>query len=74
MSRQAEQARLKDTLGNKEELEIGLQFLARSMARLEYTVSINKRMVQETIDYMARLGYIKKSFMADDILDLEFLK
>jgi hypothetical protein len=31
-------------------------------------------MVQETIDYMAELEYIKNSFKAQDILDLSFIK
>jgi hypothetical protein len=31
-------------------------------------------MVQETIDYLVELGYIKKSFSAEDILDLRYLQ
>ena len=55
-------------------LEISPQILLKSMARLEYSPSIDHDTVQETIDYLARLGYIKKSFRADDILDLRFLQ
>ena len=55
-------------------LEISPQILLKSMARLEYSPSIDPDMVQETIDYLARLGYIRKSFRADDILDLSFLQ
>jgi len=55
-------------------LEITPEVLLRSMARLEYTMSIDPRVVQETIDYLAELGYIKSSFNAEDILDLRFLE
>jgi NitT/TauT family transport system substrate-binding protein len=55
-------------------LEIRPQILLKSMARLEYSPSIDHDMVQETIDYLARLGYIRKSFRADNILDLRFLQ
>jgi len=55
-------------------LEITPQILLRSMARLEYSPFIDRDTVQETIDYLAHLGYIKKSFKADDILDLRFLQ
>jgi NitT/TauT family transport system substrate-binding protein len=55
-------------------LEITSEVLLRSMARLEYTMSIDPEVVQETIDYLVELGYIKSSFKADDILDLSFLE
>jgi NitT/TauT family transport system substrate-binding protein len=55
-------------------LEISPQILLRSMARLEYSTGVDPNTVQETIDYLARLGYIKRSFRADDILDLRFLE
>ena len=54
-------------------LEINPHILLKSMARLEYTPRIDPDVVQETIDYLAHLGYIRKSFSADDILDLRFL-
>ena len=54
--------------------EISPQILLRSMARLEYSTGVDPDMVQETIDYLAHLGYIKQSFRADDILDLRFLE
>ena len=44
------------------------------MARLEYTTAIEPKVVQETIDYIAELGYIKSSFKAEDILDLRYLR
>jgi len=55
-------------------LEISPQVLLRSMARLDYTTSINPSSVQEVIDYIHHLGYIKKAFRAQHILDLRFLK
>jgi len=55
-------------------LEINPNILLKSMARLEYTPRIDPETVQETIDYLARLGYIRKSFRAHDILDLRFLQ
>jgi NitT/TauT family transport system substrate-binding protein len=56
------------------ELEITPEVMLRSMGRLEYTTDIDPKMVQETIDYIAKLGYIKNSFNAEDILDLRFLE
>jgi NitT/TauT family transport system substrate-binding protein len=44
------------------------------MNRLEYTIDINPLIVQETINYVANLGYIKSSFQAEDILDLSFIE
>jgi len=55
-------------------IEITPDVLLRSMKRLVYTINIDPAVVQETIDYMAQLDYIKKSFKAKDILDLRFLK
>jgi len=55
-------------------LEVTPEVLLRSMTRLEYTTDIDPEVVQETIDYLAELGYIKTSFSAEDILDLSFLE
>ena len=46
--------------------------IQRSMKRLEYTVNVDSRAVQESIDFAVRQGYIPKSFIAGDILDLRF--
>ncbi len=54
--------------------EIDPETLKTSMSRMEYTTSIDPGMVQDVIDYMLRLGYLKKGFKAKDILDLEFMK
>lgn len=56
------------------ELEITPEVLLRSMGRMEYTTSIDPQIVQETIDYLASLGYIKSSFNASEILDLSFME
>ncbi|MDD4987087.1 MAG: ABC transporter substrate-binding protein [Dehalococcoidales bacterium] len=55
------------------QLEITPQVLLRSMERLDYTTDIDPDVVQETIDYLVGLGYIKDSFDAMEILDLRYL-
>jgi len=55
-------------------IEITPEVLLRSMNRLKYTTDIDLVMIQDAIDYVARLGYIRSSFKAEDILDLRFLK
>ena len=55
-------------------LEITPEMLLRSMSRLEYTTAIDPKVVQETIDYIAELGYIKAGIRAEDILDLRYLE
>ncbi|MBA7498465.1 hypothetical protein ES704_01202 [subsurface metagenome] len=54
--------------------EITPEVLLRSMNRLEYTINIDPTVVQETIDYVTHLGYIKSSFKAEGILDLSFIE
>ena len=55
-------------------LNITPQALTKSLTkRLDCTVEIDENMIQETIDYMRALGYIKKEFKAADILELEYL-
>jgi hypothetical protein len=44
------------------------------MARLEYSPHVDLSTVQETIDYLMHMGTIKRTFKADDIVDLRFLK
>jgi len=56
------------------QLEITPEVLLRSMDRLDYTTDIDASVVQQTIDYLAELDYIKGSFNAGDILDLRFLE
>jgi NitT/TauT family transport system substrate-binding protein len=55
-------------------LEITPEVLRRSMERLDYTIDIDPDVVQDTIGYIAELGYIKSSFDSGDILDLRFIK
>ena len=55
-------------------LEIAPGVLLRSMRRMEYTTSLDPEVVQDTIDYVAGLGYIKSRFNAAEILDMRFIK
>jgi len=56
------------------ELEITPEAILKSLTtKMECTTDVDPAMVQEVIDYLAKLGYIK-SFAAEDILDLRFLK
>ncbi len=55
-------------------LDITPELVFRSMERLEYTTAIDLEMVQETIDYLVELGYIRNSFNAEKILDLSFVE
>jgi len=43
------------------------------MTRMICSTDIDPEQVQLTIDYLYKLGYIKKRFKAEDILDLRFL-
>jgi len=63
-----------DVAETAKQLTITSEIMLRSMDRLEYSVGIDPVMVQNTIDYMASLGYIKNSFKAENILDLRFLR
>jgi len=55
-------------------LEITPQAILRSLTtRMECTTDIDPGQVQKSIDYMAKLGYIKW-FKAQEILDLRYLK
>lgn len=54
-------------------LDITPATVRRSMERLEYTTGVDPKMVQETIDFAHRQGYIRRTLNAGDILDLRFL-
>lgn len=54
-------------------LVITSKTVRKSMARMEYTLAIDPRSVQEGIDFAVREGYIRKTFNANDILDLRFV-
>ena len=56
------------------ELEITPEVIARSMGRLDYATDVDIKAVQDTIDYMVELGYIKEGFEAEEILDLRYLE
>jgi NitT/TauT family transport system substrate-binding protein len=63
-----------EVAGVTSSLTITPDVMLRSMRRLEYTTDVDPVMVQDTIDYIAKLGYIKSRFNAEDILDLRFIK
>lgn len=67
-------APMQDSIKDKEALKSDPELLARSMERLEYTTSLNRTDIEETLEYMADLGYIKNPFSIDDILDIRFLE
>lgn len=47
--------------------------MLRSMRRLEYTTAISRADVQDVIDDAVKLGYIKKSFPAEEIMETRFM-
>lgn len=55
-------------------LEMSFDTMLRSMKRLEYSTAISLNDVQEVIDYTVKLGYIKKSFPAEEIVDTRFMQ
>ncbi len=56
------------------ELNITPEVIEKSlMNRMICSTDIDPEQVQLTIDYLHKLGYIKKLFESDDILDLRFL-
>ncbi len=55
-------------------LEITPEVMLRSMERVEYSVDISPRVVQDMIDYMVKLGYIKEGTKAADFLDLRYIQ
>jgi len=57
------------------DLEITPEVIQKSLTeRMACSTDIDPDQIQLTIDYLARLGYIKKKFAAADILELKFLK
>ncbi|MCS7280352.1 MAG: ABC transporter substrate-binding protein [Desulfobacterota bacterium] len=57
-----------ERLDPKAELSIKEQEALISMSRLEFTNQLNRKVIQETIDYMAKKGYIRESFNAESII------
>lgn len=61
-------------VGSLQQLRVTPDVIQRSLEhKLVNTVSINPMMVQEMINYAAKIGYIRKAFPAEKILDLRFL-
>ena len=74
LSFESEKAPLAEVLEDKNELKVSANLVARSMKNLDYLNSIDKKGIQTTIDYSARLGNIRQSFSASAMLDLQFLQ
>lgn len=56
-------------------IDITPEVILRSLTKkMKCTTAIDPQIIQEEINYMAELGYIKNSFHAEDILDLSFLR
>jgi len=56
-------------------LDISADIMKRSLKeKLVNTTDIDSRQIQETIDYMTKLGYIKKSFRAEEIICPHYMK
>ncbi|MBN2254162.1 MAG: ABC transporter substrate-binding protein [Deltaproteobacteria bacterium] len=62
-----------EVAGLSTQMEITPEVMLKSVNRMDFTTDIDPAMVQEIIDYVAELGYIKSSFDADELLDLSFL-
>jgi len=52
---------------------ISSEILLKSMNRIKYTTELEVSIIQETIDYITTLGYIRNSFKAEKILDFSFI-
>lgn len=59
---------LEELTGENGNFGVVPDLISYSMANLEYTTQINEEAVQEVIDFMFELGYIKERFQASDIL------
>ena len=55
-------------------LEMSSETMLRSMNRLKYSTAISVKDVQEVIEYAVKLGYIKESFPAEEIVDTGFMQ
>jgi len=54
-------------------VEFNADTLLKSMHRLDYNMDIDSANVQDTINFVAELGYIRDAFNVDEILELRFL-
>jgi sulfonate transport system substrate-binding protein len=57
-----------------EKPQINPSMMQRSMNRLEFSTAISMDHIQEVIEYVAGLGYIRKSFPATEIVDTRFMQ
>ncbi|HNR66112.1 MAG TPA: ABC transporter substrate-binding protein [Atribacterota bacterium] len=56
-----------------DKIEFNADVLLKSMSRIDYGTDIDSVTVQDNIDFLVELGYIKNTFDANEILDLRFL-
>ena len=56
-----------------DKIEFNTDVLLKSMSRIDYCTDIDSATVQDNIDFLVELGYIKNTFGANEILDLGFL-
>ena len=56
-----------------DKIDFNADVLFKSMNRIYYCTGIDSKTVQDNIDFLVELGYIKSAFDADEILDLRFL-
>ncbi len=54
-------------------LDITPQTISRSMGRMVFTTDVDQRVVENMINYMTQLGYIRGAIKARDIVDMGFL-
>lgn len=74
LSFESQKAPLVEVFDNQNDLMVTNASIARSMKNLDYLNSIDRKIVQETIDKAAHLGNIRQSFPADAMLDVQFLE
>ena len=53
--------------------DITPQTISRSMDRMVFTTDLDQRVVEDMINYMTQLGYIRGAIKARDIVDMSFL-
>jgi len=74
LQRAGENLSLNEIIDDNTLIKMTPEILFQSMSRLKYTTEIELPVIQETIDYIAELGYIRSSFRAEEILDLSFIR
>lgn len=63
-----ETASIKKINAGSKVLDVSPEMISRSLENISYDVNISEAGVQEVIDYLFKLGYIKKKFSASEVL------